>query len=756
MEIFSPAVPSGLRAGARALPSLLFTLLVTFSGLAGRAQNLEMTGTATHGRKTVSAVRTEYPVVVDGDVMDAVWEQTAAATGFLQKEPREGQAATERTEFRVLYDATTLYIAVHNFDSNPQGVIANERRRDGNLGGDDTVSIVLDTFHDHRNAFLFRTNPLGTQYDAQVTDEGRTLNETWDERWEVSARRDASGWTAEFAIPFKSLRVQETENGMVWGIEVERVIQRKTEAVYWNGYRRGFQLQNASQAGHLTGIAQIETGLRLRIKPYLLAGLTQTIRKRTPGTAADGFRTITKNASDVGIEVMKYRITSSLTADLTWNTDFAQSDVDDVQVNLERFPQLFPEKREFFQEGAGIFDFGPAGRGVRSNLRLFHSRQIGLSRQRRPVPILGGGRITGNVQGLTVGLLNVQTEAFLPENIPASNYGVLRVKRNIFSRSAVGAFLLNREIAGSRDFNRVYGMDALFTFYEHLSAEAFFAKSDEWDKDSKWTYSAAARWDSDSYLLGMDYFSLDPDFRDDIGFVRRTDLQRLLPTIAFRPRPNVSWIRQLEFSGSWDYQMDTSNRLIARVDKYGFQALFQDGGAFEIYPFIYQLDRVDEAFEVSPGVVVPAGDHQWNVVDLSYTFSPRRRISGVIDLGRRYGYYGGNMNKMTFRPLFKVNENFSVETEYEIDDASLPGGDFTQHAVNFRLNYSLNNQWLTSTTLQYDRLDDFFGFHFRLNYIFRPGDDFFLIYTEGRQIDGDLSGAKDRSVQAKLTYSFDY
>ncbi len=731
-------------------------MILACAATPGYAQSIETAGTGTHGRKIVSAVRTEYPVVVDGDVEDVAWKQSPAAAGFVQKEPREGENATERTEFRILYDATTLYIAVHNFDSNPQGIIANERRRDGNLGGDDTVSIVLDTFHDHRNAFLFRTNPLGTQYDAQLTDEGRTINETWDERWEVSARRDSSGWTAEFAIPFKSLRVQESDNGMVWGIEVERIIQRKTEAAYWNGYRRGFLLQNTSQAGHLTGIEQIETGLRLRIKPYLLGGMTQTIRKQTPGTADNSLRTVTNNASNVGIEVMKYRITPSLTADMTWNTDFAQSDVDDVQVNLERFPQLFPEKREFFQEGAGIFDFGPAGRGVRSNLRLFHSRQIGLSRQRRPVPIIGGGRITGNIQGLTVGLLNVQTEAFLPENLPASNYGVLRVKRNVFSRSSVGAFLLNREVAGSKDFNRVYGMDSIFTFHKHFSADAFFAKSGELEQDGKWAYSASAKWDSDSFLIGMDYLSLDPGFRDDIGFVRRTDLQRLLPTIAFRPRPNVSWIRQLEFAGSWDYQMDTSNRLIARADKYGFQAFFQDGGAFEIFPFIYQLDRVDTAFEVSPGVMVPPGDYQWNVIDLSYTFSPRRRLSGVIDLGRRYGYYGGNLNKLTFQPRFKVNENFSLETEYEIDDGSLPGGDFTQHAVNFRLNYSLNNRWLTSTTLQYDHLADFFGFHFRLNYIFRPGDDFFLIYTEGHQIDGDLSGEKDRLLQAKLTYSFDF
>jgi hypothetical protein len=340
--------------------------------------------------------------------------------------------------------------------------------------------------------------------------------------------------------------------------------------------------------------------------------------------------------------------------------------------------------------------------------------------------------------------------------MPASNYGVLRVKQNILSRSAVGAFLLNREKAGSSDFNRVYGMDALFTFFRYFTADTFFARSNEPGEETVWAYSASAKWDSDFLLIGLDFLSLDPNFRDDLGFIRRTDLHRFLPAMAFRPRPNNAWIRQFEISGSWDYQMDSTNRVIARVDKYAFQVFFQDGGSFKIFPFIYQLDRVDRDFEISPGVVVPAGDHQWNVYDINYTFSPKRRLSGAIDVGQRYGYYGGNMYKFSLSPRLKLNEKFSVETGYEYDDAALPGGDFVQHAVNFKVNYALDNQWLTSTTLQYDHLGSFFGFHFRLNYIFRPGDDFFLIYTEGRQVDGDLLGEKDRSLQAKLTYSFDF
>ncbi|HWP84782.1 MAG TPA: DUF5916 domain-containing protein, partial [Terriglobia bacterium] len=493
------------------------------------AQSAAGNGAETHGHQTIHAVRAESLPVVDGDLSDPAWLEAPVVTGFTQKEPLEGQPATEPTEVRVIYSATTLYVGVVCADSGPAGILASERRRDGDLSGDDTIMLVLDTFHDHRNAFAFATNPLGTQWDALETDEGRTENKSWDERWEVATRRTEAGWTAEFAIPFKSVRVPETDNGMVWGIDVERKIRRKNELAYLNNYRRGFPMTAMSHAGHLTGLTGIETGLRLRIKPYLTAGFAHTTDRafsdlcesNDPQQAATG--SLRCNASDVGIEVLKYRITPSLTADMTWNTDFAQADVDDVQVNLDRFPLLYPEKREFFQEGAGIFDFGRAGAATTS-MQLFHSRQIGFSPRRRPVPIVGGGRITGRIGGTTLGLMNVQTEALPIENIPASNYSVARVKRDVLARSTVGAFFLNREAGGSSDYNRVLGMDAAFTFYRYLKIDGFFAHSAEPEEEGKWVYSSSVAWDSDRFLLGVDWLAIDPGFRDDLGFIRRSDI----------------------------------------------------------------------------------------------------------------------------------------------------------------------------------------------------------------------------------------
>lgn len=757
------------------LPLGMFYLLMACTG-----QAQENGRQSTHGKKTIRAVGIEIPLVLDGNLDKEVWRQAPIATGFLQKDPREGEAATEKTEFRVLYTRTTLYIGVTSFDSNPQGILATDRRRDNGLSSDDTITLVLDTFHDHRNSYLFRTNPLGTQHDALITDEGNTTNVNWDEKWEVAARIVPAGWTAEFAIPFKSVRVLESEDGQTWGLDVERIIRRKNEATYWNAYRRGFNLESMSQAGHLAGLEEIETGLRLRIKPYLLGGFTQTVRRTSN---PDPFRTVTTDASDVGIEVMKYRITPSLTADFTWNTDFAQTEVDNQQINLDRFPLFFAEKREFFQEGAGVFEFGIAegeNRGS-ANTKLFHSRQIGLSPRRQPVPIVGGGRITGKLAGFGVGLLNVQTETYAPENLRASNYSVARVKRDVLGRSTLGAFFLNREQGGTSDYNRVYGFDSNFVFYRYFSVGGFLARSSaplisrvsrdnpSGESRGEWITAGAIRWDSDTLNLETGWLAVDPDFRDDLGFVPRKDQRLLTSQLALRPRIDGRYIRQLILRHRTDYIMNQHNQLESRTGHNAFEINFQDGGNFGWVPHT-RFDTFYRPFDVGhPGVViVPPGSYSWWNNGLRYSLSPYRRISGqIINWGWHIGYYGqGTLHSVNINPRVRLTNQLSLQVNYGIDKATFPvslcvdktqgGCGFTDHLINSRVNYNFSNQWLTSTIIQYNSADHFWGFNVRLNYIFRPGDDFFLIYNEGRQNGGPLDGEKDRRVQAKLTYSFDF
>ena len=756
--------PTWLHQSALCVPAVLVAVLL-LAAVASPAQNVSQNG-ATHGKRTVRALRTELPITVDGNLDEIAWQEAPISLGFVQRDPQEGMESTERTEFRVVYTATTVYVGVIAYDSDAEGILATDRRRDSELQNDDILSVVFDTFHDHRNGFLFRTNPLGAQYDALITDEGTSVNVTWDELWDVAVQITPAGWITEFAIPFKSLRVPE-ENGTGWGLELERVIRRKNEFAYWNGYRRGFTLESLSQAGHLSGIEEIETGLRLRIKPYLLGGFTHSVGPHPfeTGQSVGNFQ----SASDAGIEVIKYRVTPSLTADFTWRTDFAQTEVDDQQVNRDRFPQFYPEKREFFQEGAGVFDigiqYGEARR--RPTLKLFHSRQIGLSERRRPVPILGGGRITGRLQGVTLGLMNVQTEALPSEGILPSNYGVMRVKRDVFERSFIGGFVLTTEQGGSLDFNRVYGADANFVFFDHFFATGFLGQSQspETTKDN-WVTAGAVGWDSDRLNLTTAWTVVDPEFRSDLGFVPRKNMRQISPEIAFRPRPNSDFIRQIVMRSRVDYIMNQQNRLESRVTHLAFEFLMENGGDFAFTPHGFR-DTVPEPFHIRSGVVIPPGTYSWWHTGARFRTNPANRFVFAGNFMPNWRYYNdGFLLSGGFNTRFRMNEDVALESEYDYGNATLPEqfcpelieGEcgFTDHNVSLRLNYNFNNQWLTSTIVQYNTSEDFFGFNFRLNYIFRPGDDFFLIYNEGRLYGGPFDGHKDRTLQTKLTHSFDF
>ncbi|MBI4456659.1 MAG: carbohydrate binding family 9 domain-containing protein [Acidobacteria bacterium] len=740
----------------RALSALLLCLLVPF---VSQAQNIG-DGTGTHGKRKLKAVRTELPVTLDGSLEEPAWKNTPVALGFTQKEPHEGEESTEGTEVRVLYTASTLYIGVICYDSQADRILATERRRDNNLGNDDTISVVLDTFHDHRNAYLFRTNPLGTQYDALITDEGNNINENWDEKWDVVSQITLVGWTAEFAIPFKSLRLNENE-GQIWGFDLERVIRRKNELTFWNGFRRGFKLENVSQGGHLEGLENIQSGMRFRVKPFLLGGFQRS---------SNQFHSRLGGTSDFGMEVMKYRITPSLTADLTWNTDFAQTEVDDQQVNLDRFPLFYPEKREFFQEGAGIFEFGLVRAETATDMKLFHSRTIGLSPERLPVPMTAGARLTGNLGGFTLGLLNVQTDQEESKAVPESNYSVVRVKRNLLSRSNVGGFILNRESAGKGDFNRVYGFDTNFTFYKYLSVTALWAKSDQPGiKEKNWVSSGTAKWDSDFWLASLEYIFIEPNFRDDLGFVPRKNMRRFTPILGISPRPRSGPIRQIGLQARFDYITDRDWKLESRRNHYTIRVELQSGDSFSVLPH-WRFERLakpftlrDQAVKIAPGVtvrkplvVVPPGEYSWWYSRFQYAANPARRLSGNVSVEPSPGYFGGDLVEWNINPKLRLTNTLSVELGYTINDASFSQTNFTDHVVNFRVNYAFNNQWLTSTTLQYNSADSFSGINFRLNYIFRPGDDFFFVYNEGRQLGGLFDGQRDRSLQVKLTYSFDF
>ena len=435
--------------------SLLFFLLGSLT---------EAPGSNDPNAPMAEAKRTSAAPVIDGRLEEAAWDLAPVVSEFRQKEPVEGGRASEATRVRILYDQSYLYIGVELLDREPSQIRASELRRDNTLESDDSFALLLDSYLDHRNAFLFRVNPRGTRYDGLIRNESERIYSDWDEQWTAAAALGENGWTAEIAIPFKILRFSGARE-QTWGVNFERVIKRKNESVYWTSWNRNFAFYHVSQAGHLNGLAEIRQAERLRIRPYLLGGVESL------GTTGSPRR---RGLRGAGLDDLKFALTSNLTADLTLNPDFAQTEVDALQVNLTRFSLFFPEKRQFFIEGADSLrmrvvglHFGPPP------LELFYGRRIGLSEEREPIRVLGGGKLTGKVAGFDLGLLNMQTDEH--KNQPGENFSVARFRKDVFGRSYVGGIFTNRE--GGGQWNRVAGADANLILLKYLNVEGLLAKS---------------------------------------------------------------------------------------------------------------------------------------------------------------------------------------------------------------------------------------------------------------------------------------
>jgi hypothetical protein len=691
-------------------------------------------------RKSMRAVRATQPITVDGVLDDEAWRAAQPVTDFVQQEPRINEPVSEPTEVRVLFDDSALYFGIKCGDRTAAGIVARELRRDNTLAGDDRFEIVLDTFHDHRNGYHFVINPLGTQYDAQITDEGQDVNVEWDERWYSEARRDADGWTAEIKIPLTSLRAAEGAD--TFGINFKRFIRRKNETAQWTAWDRDFAFLQVSQAGHLEGLPGLQTGLRLRLKPYVLGG------------ARDASTAPAKGLNNIGLEVAKFSVTPALTAEVTLRTDFAQTEVDEAVVNLTRFPVFFPEKREFFLERAGIFEFGPGGRrggAAERNLQMFFSRRIGLTTDRRPVPILGGGKMTGHTGGFDVGVLDVQTDRF--EETPGANYFVFRAKRNVLARSNVGLFASNRQSSGD-DYNRVVGGDVNFTVRKNTDIAGFLAKSfTPGLTGNDWVGRAKYNWLTDLYEVFVEHLFVGPDFQHDVGFVRRRNVQRTDALAVWEPRPDVLDIRNFVFRTEVVYLTDIQRRLLTRDQIFQATTRWQSDDAFR-YNTTDTLDRLDAPFMISDGIVVPAGEYHYRDNFIEYEGSGKRELAGRIRLGAGT-FYDGHRRYVQVAPSFKPVPYISVETTYEYNDVSLPQGDFVTHVVNARVNVNVSNRWLTTTLAQYDSTSRQRVMFVRLNYIYRPGDDLFVVFNRSTERSSAL-GRSEYTVMVKMTYSIDF
>ena len=689
------------------------------------------------GRLTLRAIRLDAPLRLDGRLDERVYLDVPPVTGFIQQEPVEGEPAVDQTEVWMAFDDDTLYVSARCWSADPERIVANEMRRDSwGMYGNDTVTVVLDTFYDRRNAFSFTTNALGGLFDGLVTDE-RSQNIDWNTVWDVRAGRFDGGWTVEIAIPFKSLRYRPGP-AQLWGVNVQRRVASTNESSFLTPIPASLSWAGTykmSSAATLVGLEVPASGTRLEVKPYGISDVTTDLAR------APDERTTT--GGDVGFDV-KYGLTEGLTADFTYNTDFAQVEVDEQQVNLTRFSLFFPEKREFFLEGQGIFDFGGGfssdstqfyfGGGQFSGTApiLFFSRRIGLQ-DGRTVPIRAGGRLTGKTGPYSVGVLNVQTDG--AGGAAPTNFSVARIKRDVLRRSAVGALFTGRSVSlDGGGANQVYGVDGLFSFYDNLNITTYFAESRRpgVSRDDAMSYQAKLDYRGDRWGLVAERLGVGADFRPEVGFVRRHDFRRNFVEGRFSPRPlSIASIRKFLFQGSLDYTTDGGGLLETRARQGLFGIEFENSDLF-FAGVTDSFEWLKQPFEMTPAITIPAGAYRFTNTRIVYAPGQQRAVSGGLSFDRG-GFFGGERTGVgyTFGRIY-LSSQLNLEPSLSFNWLELPEGDFRTDLVSVRTTYTLTPRMFVAALVQYNSTLDSLGTNLRFRWEYQPGSELFVVYTDER------------------------
>ena len=712
----------------------------------------------TDGRATVRATRVSEPIQLDGQLDEAVYQDVQFITDFVQQLPDEGALGSERTDAWVLFDDDNIYISARCYDEAPESEwVANEMRRDvGQLRQNDSFSLLLDTFYDRRNGKAFLVSPIGGFSDFEVSNEGGRVNIDWNTIWDSRTGRFDGGWTVEIRIPFKSLRYRSS-SVQVWGLQLRRIIRRRTEASYLTplpiSAARGNSviagLWRVSQAGSLVGLEVPAESLKLEVKPYAIGGVTTDL------TAAAAVRN--DPAGTAGFDV-KYGVTRNLTADFTYNTDFAQVEVDEQRVNLTRFTLFFPEKREFFLESRGNFDFAQGGGGGDGPgaPTLFFSRRIGLQAG-DAVPILAGGRLTGKVGAFDVGALNIQTDDSLVSDARSTNFTVLRIKQDILRRSTVGGIFTNRSVSLAGDgSNQAYGLDGRFAFYDDVNLQGYVAQTRTIGREGRdASYSGQFSYTGDRYGLNAGHLVIEDNFLPEIGFVRRGNMRQSSVSARFSPRPAaIDWIRRFSLSGSLDYiQMADTRLLETRTQDASFEIQLENSDRLRVSA-TDRYEFLSDAFSIAPGVTLPVGGYGFRDAGVSYSFGQQRPVSGTVSIRLGRFWSGESKSLRLSRGRVEVTPQFSVEPSVSLNWVDLPQGRFATHVGRVRMNYTVSPRMFFSGLLQYNSSADIFSTNVRLRWEYSPGSELFVVYTEDRETDllmpDRWSGLRNRGFVVKL------
>ena len=696
---------------------------------------------------------------IDGEVInDEAWKGISAIKTFTQKSPDEGNPSTEQTIVKIMYSEETFYVSVVCYDSEPNKIVITDTRRDAPLNNTDSFMFVLDTYQDQQNGFVFGTNAGGLEYDAQVSGggEGMSISSTrqsvgiganfninWDAAWEVKTKIGDFGWSAEFAIPFKTLRFSSKKN-QTWGANFQRTIARRSEHVFWSPIPRQFSLNRLALAGIIKGI-NVPSSRNLKVMPYILGN----------NNDVKGEDSFSSSNNDFGLDA-KVGLTSSLTLDLTYNTDFAQVEADEQQINLDRFSLFFPEKRGFFLENAGLFSAGE-NTYYGPDIEMFFSRRIGIVNGKQ-VPILGGGRLTGNIGGMKVGALNMRTKK-VKDVSDGDNYSILRLRKELPNRTHFGAMVTNRQGLGDNGYtNNAYSFDGALGIGEAIQLTAFAAITDpaqNIENKNTYAYVLEANRNTKSFTNQIRYSEVGENFNPGMGFVKRLGYRKVLFRILNRTRPNdlfglLELRPHITYWGYWKLDNGFQQTGFLHIDNHWE---FRNG--FRIDTGInFTKEGVEEAFPIVSDVIVPKGTYDNKELHIRTNTNLTKPFS-IIIVNKTGGFFSGKRKNTDTTLRYRFGDRFTSEVISKYNDVNLPEGDFITHLIRSRLTYAITPKIYIQSLLQYNNQSDQYSMNWRFIWQQSAATGLYIVYNQSQDYDGIPIANSTKSFVIKYSYLFD-
>ena len=686
-------------------------------------------------RPEVVATRTELTIKVDGLLDEPVWATIKPITEFVQRLPLDGGEPTEKSEMRVAFNNNFIYFGFTFFDSEPEKVRATILNRGGWIHRDDKLEIALDTYHDRRNAYLFEMNPLGTQDDALITDENRPgLDEwAWDGVYISEGNVTDFGWVLEVAIPWTTLRFPNKDE-LTMGLAIKRYINRKNESVIWPhiGLEYSSDIYQVSQYANLKGLKNIKRGKDIKIKPFAIGGTQNQITDE---------KTVNDNIGNGGFDIY-YGLKSNLTLNLTYNTDFAQVEADNAQINLTRFNLFYPEKREFFLTRSKLFAFGNS-----RQTEVFFSRKIGLNQD-----VVGGARLFGQIGKTSIGALNIHTRA--DGDLPATHYNAIRLRKDVRDRTTVGAIITDVSSKGVR--NSVYGIDGQMRFWGNSSVSAWYSQVD----DTSLVGPSAASMikldlRNDRYFLTTGQHRVDEDFRPGLGFVQRQDMIGTGIIAGFTPRvgDGDELIRQWRFT---IYARDVQNHAgihETSVLNGGIEAILETRDKIGL-KVIQNKEKLTAGFTLGNGVEIQKGNYRDRKISFSARTNQSRGVWGNFALSKG-DYFGGNKTSMSGSIGKQFSNHFTLYGSANQNIVSMPSQEeFTANIYGITAEVALNRKWFGKALIQYDNFSEQLQLYCRINWIHTPGSDLFIVLNQRYDMAGSKSSLVQGTQVVKLTYLF--